>query len=82
MRLIPAKGDGLAAAAAGVREQTQRVGFRRLKPAQMRITINRTNATPRTISQGSSALRPPAMAWLMILFGSTVVEVVESTGAR
>ncbi len=53
-----------------------------MKPAQTRITINRTKATPRTISQGSSALRPPAMAWLMILFGSTVVEVVESTGAR
>ena len=37
-----------------------------------------------TMSQGSSALRPPAMAWLMIRFGSAVVGVVvvESTGAR
>ena len=34
------------------------------------------------MSQGSSALRPLVMAWLMIRFRSAVVEVVESTAAR
>jgi len=56
--------------------------LRRLRPVQTRITIIRTMAAPRTISQGSSALRPLAMAWLMIRFGFGVVVVVESTGAR
>jgi hypothetical protein len=48
------------------------------------MTVNSTKATPRTIIQGSLALRPPAMAWAMIRFGSAVVEVlvVEPTGAH
>ena len=57
--------------------------LRRLRPVQTRITINRTKAAPRTISQGSSVLRPLAMAWWMTSFGFNgvvVVVVVESTG--
>ena len=58
---------GSMAAAGGVRLRTQRERLRRLKPVQTRITINRTKAAPREVSQGSSALRPLPMAWLMIL---------------
>jgi hypothetical protein len=73
----------LGQAGAEVRHSIQRAEhLRRLRPVQAKIAINRTKAAPRTISQGSSALRPLAMAWLMIRFGFGVVVVVKFTGAR
>ena len=53
--------------------------LRRLTPVHTSRRTSITTATPRTMSQGSSVLRPLAMAWLMIRLGSAVVGVVEST---
>jgi hypothetical protein len=74
--------EGVGVGVPRARHWTQRERLRRLMPVQTRTATSNTNAAARTMSQDSSALRPPAMAWLMIRLGSAVVEVVESTGAR